>query len=40
MDAKAYAMAGRLPHSATWPGRPTYSYFLADDMPRQMKLRK
>lgn len=33
MDAKALAMASRLPHSATWPGRPTYSYFLADDTP-------
>lgn len=40
MDAKALAMAGRLPYSAGWPGRPTCSHFVADDTPRQMKLRK
>lgn len=40
MDAEALAMAGRLPYSAGWPGCPTCSYFVADDTPRQMKLRK
>lgn len=40
MDAKALAMAGRLPYSAGWPRGPACSYFVADDTPRQMKLRK